>query len=135
MADIATPSGTFLNTSSEVVRTLYDSPLGETCDFGATFIDARQGVSLPDLNEQVQIIYFSAPIIPFDAVAFATNLPVAQREAITTALLALAQTEAGKRALKDVYDIDGLTRSDDRLYDAFRLYLDAVGADAAKLIE
>lgn len=135
LADIATPTGTFLNTSGEVVRTLYDDPAGETCDFGATFIDARQGVSFPDLNQRVRIIYFSAPIIPFDTVAFAADLPAAQREAITAALLALADTEAGQRALKDVYDVDGLTRSDDSFYNAFRLYVDAAGVDPAELIE
>jgi phosphonate transport system substrate-binding protein len=135
LADIATPSGTFLNTSGEVVRTLYNDPTGETCEFGATFIDARQGVSLPDLNQRVQIIYFSAPIIPFDTVAFAAGLPAAQREAIISALLTLAKTEAGQRALKDVYDVDGVTRSDDSFYNAFRLYIDAAGADPRGLIE
>ncbi len=135
LAGITTTAGTFVNTSGEVVRALYENPTGETCEFGATFIDARHGMSLLDLNTRVVVVYFSAPIIPFDTVAYADGFPAAQREALTTALLTLAQTEAGQRALKDVYDVDGLTRSDDKFYNAFRLYIDAAGVDPVELIE
>lgn len=135
LAGITTTTGTFVNTSGEVVRALYNNPTGETCEFGATFIDARQGMNLLNLNVRVVVVYFSAPIIPFDTVAFAAGLPAAQREAFTTALLTLTQTEAGQRALKDVYDVDGLTRSDDSFYNAFRLYIDAAGVNPAELVE
>lgn len=135
LAGITTPVGTFVNANTEVVRTLYDDSLGETCEFGATFIDARQGMNLLDLNARVLVVYVSAPIIPFDTVAYTSDFPSAQRETFTAALLALAKTEAGQRALKDVYDVDGLTRSDDTFYNAFRLYINAAGVDPSELVE
>ena len=64
-----------------MVRSLYASGI---CDFGATYIDARKFPSLedefPDLIEQVIVVWHIPPIIPYDVLAFSTNMPQAMRD-------------------------------------------------------
>jgi phosphonate transport system substrate-binding protein len=133
-AGAATLPGRFMGDNTAVVRALYASPLGETCDFGPSFIDARSDLALADVNTKVIVIYRTDPIIPFDTLAFAPSLPLETRNQLTSALLTLAKTEAGQKLLKDVYQIDGLTRIDDSFYNEFRLYLDASGVDLQDLV-
>jgi ABC-type phosphate/phosphonate transport system substrate-binding protein len=83
----------------------------------------------------VQVVYFSGPIIPFENVAFASTLTQAQQDRLTNVWLAIAETTLGRRALKDVFNIDGLERGDDSLYDSFRSYLEASGATLETVIE
>jgi phosphonate transport system substrate-binding protein len=123
---------------STVVKSIYLSPNGEICDFGATFIDARSGVAkdFPDVNEKVVIIWVTDPIIPNDNVSFASSVPQEVRQKITQALLDLAQTEEGKTLLKNGgYDIQGLKVVDDTFYDEFRVYLEASGVDVTNLVK
>ena len=110
----------------------YLSPNGEICDFGATYIDARTAVvkDFPDVNDKVQVLYVSDPIIPNDNVAFASNVPADVREKVTAALVELSGTEEGRTLLKNGgYDIGGLRAVDDTFYDDFRVYLEAAGYD------
>jgi len=99
-----------------VITSVYLSPNGEICDFGATYVDARTAVTknFPDVNDKVQIIYISEPIIPNDNVSFAANLPAEVREKLVAALLEISGTEEGRALLKNGgYDIGGLTVVDD----------------------
>lgn len=116
----------------QVINAVYLSPNGELCDFGATYIDARTAVAkaFPDVNDKVEVVYVSDPILPNDNVSIASSVPADVRQKITDAFVQLAGTEDGKALLKNGgYDIGGLKVVDDTFYDEFRAYLEAAGYD------
>ncbi len=129
-------TGAWVQGHSTVVKSIYLSPKGEICNFGATFVDARTGVArdFADVNEKVVVVYASDPVIPNDNVSFAFNVPDDVRAKIAEALLAMAKSEAGKAALNAVYQIDDLQAVDDTFYDEFRVYLEASGVDVTSLV-
>lgn len=125
-------AGAWVQGHPTVIKSVYLSPNGEICDFGATYIDARTAVvkDFPDVNDVVQVLFVSDPIIPNDNVSYAATLPADVREKITAALVELAGTEEGRTLLKNGgYDIGGLRAVDDTFYDDFRVYLEAAGYD------
>lgn len=131
-------AGAWVQGHPTVVKSIYLSPNGEICDFGATYIDARTAVTkdFPDVNEKVVIIWVTDPVIPNDNVSFATSVPQEVREKISQALLDLAKTEEGKTLLKNGgYDIEDLKVVDDTFYDEFRVYLEASGVDVTSLVK
>ena len=131
-AGVKTKAGAWVQGHGTVITSIYLSPNGEICDFGATFVDARTTVTknFPDVNDKVQVLYVSDPIIPNDNVAYASNVPADIRAKLTQALLDLASTEDGLALLKNGgYDIGGLKAVDDTFYDEFRVYLEAAGYD------
>ncbi len=133
---IKTKAGAWVQGHPTVIKSVYLSPKGEICDFGATFIDARTNVAadFPDVNDKVAIIWVSEPFIPNDNVSFATDVPADVREKLTQALLDLAGTEEGRALLKSGgYSIEGLKVVDDTFYDEFRVYLEASGVDPTTL--
>ena len=116
----------------QVINAVYLSPNGELCDFGASYIDARTAVTkaFPDVNDKVEVIYVSDPILPNDNVSFASGLPADVRQKLTDAFMTLSSTDDGKALLKSGgYDIGGLKIVDDTFYDDFRAYLEAAGYD------
>lgn len=129
---IKTKAGAWVQGHPTVIKSVYLSPKGEICDFGATYIDARSSVAtdFPDVNDKVQIVYVSDPLIPNDNVSYATNVPADIRAKLTAALLELSSTDEGKAMLKNGgYDIEGLKEVDDTFYDEFRVYLEAMKFD------
>jgi phosphonate transport system substrate-binding protein len=129
---IKVKAGAWVQGHPTVITSIYLSPNGEICDFGATYVDARTSIAktFADVNDKVVVIYLSEPIIPNDNVAFASNVPADVRQKITDALLEIAGTEEGRTLLKNGgYDIGGLSKVDDTFYDEFRAYLDAAGYD------
>ncbi len=125
-------AGAWVQGHPTVINSVYLSPNGEICDFGATYIDARTAVvkTFPDVNDKVQVIYVSDPIIPNDNVSFAANVSADIRTKLSNALLELSNTEEGRTLLKNGgYDIGGLKAVDDTFYDNFRVYLQAAGYD------
>jgi phosphonate transport system substrate-binding protein len=126
----------FAQGHSQVVRVVY---AGGVCDFGATFVDARTSSSLakdlPDVMDKVVVVYQTEAIIPNDNMSYAPDLPQDLRDQITAAMLKIADTEAGKKALQDLYQIDGLVKVDDTVYDTFRSYLDASGVDLSQYVK
>ena len=133
---IITKPPAFVEGHPTVVRSLYASGI---CDFGATYIDARKFPSLedafPDLIEQVIVVWQIPPIIPYNVLAFSTNMPQAMRDVFTSLIPAIMQTEAGKAAFKTAYDIDALEPANDGYYEEFRTYIDASGVDLTTLIK
>jgi phosphonate transport system substrate-binding protein len=116
----------------QVINAVYLSSKGELCDFGATYIDARSAVTktFPDVNNVVEVIFVSDPILPNDNVSFATSLSPEMRQKLTDAFTNLAGSDDGKALLKaGGYDIGGLKVVDDTFYDDFRVYLEAAGYD------
>lgn len=135
---IKVKSGAWVQGHPTVIKSVYLSPKGEICDFGATFIDARSNVAadFPDVNDKVVIIWVSEPFIPNDNVSFSAGVPAELREKIAQALLDLASTEEGIALLKNGgYSIQGLEAVDDTFYDEFRVYLEASGIDPTTLFK
>jgi phosphonate transport system substrate-binding protein len=133
---IITKPPAFVEGHPTVVRSLYASGI---CDFGATYIDARKFPSLedqfPDLIEQVIVVWQIPAIIPYDVVAFSTNMPQAMRDLFTNLIPAIMQTDAGKAAFKTAYDIDALQPVNDGYYEEFRIYVHASGIDLTTLVK
>lgn len=131
-ADIKTP--VFTGGHTQTVQALYN---GGTCDYGATYVDARSKFATdhPDVNNKVVVIYQTQPIIPNDNMSYAPDMPQNLRDTITAAMLKIAGTEEGKKALKDLYQISGLTQVDDTAYDQFRSYLTTAGIDISQYVK
>jgi phosphonate transport system substrate-binding protein len=128
-------TGAFVQGHPTVVTALYK---GGICDFGATYIDARDNKALneqfKDLKDKVVIIWKTDPIIPNDNVSYAATLPADIKEKINTALVEIASTPEGQELLKNGgFDVGGLEPVDDTFYDEFRVYLQASGIDVTTL--
>lgn len=132
---VKTRTAAFVQGHPTVVRAVY---AGGICDFGATFVDARTNSAvqkdLPDVNEKVIVVYQTDNIIPNDTLASAYDLPADLRAKIRDAMAKVAETEAGKEALRKLYSIDGLKAVDDTFFDEFRVLLAASGIDIAGLV-
>jgi len=133
---IATKPAAFLEGHPTVVRSLY---AGGICDFGATYIDARKFPSLedefPDLIEQVIVIWRIPEIIPYDVLAFSTDMPQPMRDLFATIIPAILQTDAGKAAFKTAYDIEELEPVNDAFYNDFRKYVEESGIELSTLVK
>jgi phosphonate transport system substrate-binding protein len=133
---IVTKSPAFVEGHPTVVRSLYASGI---CDFGATYIDARKFPSLedefPDLVEQVIVVWQIPPIIPYEVLAFSTNMLPEMRNLFAGMIPAILQTDDGKAAFKTAYDIDELEPVNDGYYEEFRIYVDESGIDLTKLVK
>ncbi len=117
-----------------VIRALY---AGGICDFGTTYIDARTSVSdLADVNEKIVVIWRTDAIIPNDNVSFSALVPADIKEAVTQALLDMADSEEGREILKSMgYEVQGLKVAEDSFYDAFRVALEASGYDYTSAVK
>ncbi len=131
-ADLA--NAVYAGGHTQVVEALYG---GGICDYGTTFIDARSNIAAdrPDVNNKVEVIFQTPAIIPNDNMSYAPDLPAALRDRITAAMLKIADTEPGKKALNELYQIGGLVRANDTIYDQFRSYLQASGVDLSKYVQ
>jgi phosphonate transport system substrate-binding protein len=132
--DVDLKPAVFAQGHPQVVRAVY---AGGICDFGAAFVDARTGVTadLPDVLDKVIIVYQTPALIPNDNMSYAPDMPQDLRDQITAAMLKLADTEDGKKALNDLYQIGGLVSVDDTVYDEFRSYLTASGVDLSAYVK
>jgi phosphonate transport system substrate-binding protein len=119
-----------------VVRAVY---VGGICDFGATYIDARTFPTIldeyPDVLEKVQVIWRVPPIIPYDVLAIAHNLPPEVTQAIKDALFRITGMQAGRQVLGQAYGIEEWERITDAFYDDFRLYINASGIDLESVLQ
>ncbi|HEX9092112.1 MAG TPA: phosphate/phosphite/phosphonate ABC transporter substrate-binding protein [Anaerolineales bacterium] len=134
LADADVPSPVFTGGHTQTVTSVYQ---GGICDYGATFVDARSSISTdhPDVNDKVIVVFQTAAIIPNDNMSYAPDMPQNLRDKITAAMLKVADTEAGKKALNDLYQIGGLVKADDTVYDQFRSYLEASGIDLSQYVK
>ena len=131
-ADIPTP--VYAGGHTQVVEALYD---GGICDYGTVFVDARSNIAPdhPDVDNKVVVVFETKPIIPNDNMSYAPDMPQALRDTITAAMLEIAGTEAGKKALNELYQIGGLVKANDTVYDEFRSYLQASGVDLSQYVK
>jgi phosphonate transport system substrate-binding protein len=133
---IVTKPAAFVEGHPTVVRSLYASGI---CDFGATYVDARKFPSLedefPDLVEQVIVVWQIPAIIPYNVLAFSTNMPQEMRDLFASLIPAIMQTDAGRAAFKTAYDIEELEPVNDGYYEEFRIYVDESGVDLTTLVK
>ncbi|MDO9301398.1 MAG: PhnD/SsuA/transferrin family substrate-binding protein [Anaerolineales bacterium] len=135
-AQVQIRSAAFLEGQLNVVRAVYADDI---CNFGATFIDARQLPSLeadyPDVMDRVVVIWRIQKIIPYENISLSNSLPFEMRRVIQRAFIDMMLTPEGKAAVQTVYGIDELQVAEDVMYDDFAMYAKASGLDLAELIK
>jgi phosphonate transport system substrate-binding protein len=135
-AQVQVRSAAFLEGQLNVVRAVYADDI---CDFGATFIDARQLPALesdyPDVMDRAVVIWRVPRIIPYENISLSNSLPLEMRRVIQRAFIDLMLTPEGKAAVQTVYGIDELEIAEDVMYDDFALYVKDSGLDLAELIK
>ncbi len=80
---------------------------------GVSFNDAREDLveEVPDIGEQVVVFAWSDPI-PNDGFVIRGDLPQSLKDAVTEALLEIAEDEEQGEVLLDLYNIDGFREAD-----------------------
>jgi phosphonate transport system substrate-binding protein len=128
---IKTSAGAWVQGHPTVVKSVYLSPKGEICNFGATYVPmADVSKDFPDVADKVQTIWISDPIIPNDTVAFGKDLPADMRAKITAALVQIGSSSDGQALLKGAgYSWGGTKVVDDSFFDDFRVYLQSIKFD------
>lgn len=119
----------------------------EQVDAGATYYsppdtvtgelyDARARVltQFPDVAEKIKIIAFTEKI-PNDPVVFRKELPEEMKEAIVEALLKFVATEEGRKALHQIYNVQGLVPTWDEDYDVLRNMLKKINFEIEKHVK
>jgi phosphonate transport system substrate-binding protein len=135
-SQVQTRSGAFIEGQPSVVRAVYAANI---CDFGATFIDARQSPVLeanyPDVMDKVVVIWRAPKIIPYENISISNRLPFEMRRVIQRAFIDLMLTPEGKAAMQTVYGLDELQIVEDKAYDDFALYVKASGLNLTDLLK
>ena len=88
-------------------------------------LDARMRVEkqFPDVAKKIKIIGFTEDI-PNDPWVFRKNMNKEMEEKIINALIKFVHTDAGRKAMYDIYDIVGLIRTKDSDYNKLRKLLE-----------
>ena len=135
-AQVTTRSGAFLEGQPNVVRGVYADDI---CDFGATFVDARENPVLeadyPDVMDKVLVAWRIPEIIPYENISMSASLPFEMRRNIQRAFLDFMITPEGKAAMQTVYGFDEMSPVEDAAYAEFILYVNASGLDLAELLD
>jgi len=115
----------------KVAISVYMSPAGQICDFGATYVPMPNiSATFPDYLDVLETIWLSDPIIPNDNISYATSMPADMQQTITDAFMKIIGTEDGLALLKSIgYSWQSGTVVDDSFYDEFRVALQAMGFD------
>lgn len=134
-AEVKIRGEAFLDGQPSVVRAVY---VDDICDFGATFVDARQSPVLEadygDVMEKVIVIWRIPEIIPYENISVSTTLSIEMRRVIQRAFVDLMLTPEGKAAIQTVYGIDQVQIVEDAAYSDFITYVKASGLDLMGLI-
>lgn len=119
-------SASYLQNPIAVIRALYIKGI---CDFGVTYAhsgDPRTSSQvindLPDVLEQIIVVWQSDPVIPTLTLASIPTVPELIVEDIDRFFYNFAQTEEGKRLLSRAlqYDIQGFLRIEDDYFNQLR---------------
>lgn len=135
-AQVQIRSGAFLAGQPSVVRAVY---VDDICDFGATFVDARQSPALEadytDVQDKVIVIWRIPEVIPYENISIANSLPIEMRRVIQRAFIDLMLTPEGKTAMQTAYGLDEIQIVEDEAYAEFASYVKASGLDLLSLIK
>lgn len=119
-----------------VVQAVY---AGDVCDFGATYIDAREFPTVldkyPDVLDEVKVIWRIPPVIPYETLILARSLTPELTLAVGDALIRITGMEAGRNVLGQAYGIEEWERITDSFYEEFRLYIEASGVDLEGILD
>ncbi len=112
--------------------TYYSPPDKETGEF----LDARARVvkQFPDVFKKIKIIGFTQSI-PNDPIVIRKGFPADMKQHIIDALLAFQSTPEGKKALFEIYSVDGFTAAKDSDYDALRAIIREQNVDIENLMK
>ncbi|HEU5287805.1 MAG TPA: phosphate/phosphite/phosphonate ABC transporter substrate-binding protein [Candidatus Limnocylindria bacterium] len=100
-------------------------------DGAATFIDVRTSAGMPaDIMQKTKVIDTAGPI-PNDGAAVRKGFPADLMTQIQKAMADYSQTDAGKKAFKDLYSWDGMQVVDSKFYDPVREAAKLAGIDLA----
>ncbi len=102
---------------------------------GAIYEDARDKFkdTMPKILSETKIIAKTDPI-PSDTVSFSSKLPPELVEKITQALIDLMNTPEGKKAVYDIYQVEGLVEAKDEDYNTVREMAKLLGLDLEKSV-
>lgn len=135
-SQVTTRSGAFLEGQPNVVRGVYADDI---CDFGATFVDARENPVLeadyPDVMDKVLVAWRIPEIIPYENISMSASLPFEMRRNIQRAFLDFMPTPEGKTVMQTVYGFDEMSPVEDAAYADFILYVNASGLDLLELLD
>lgn len=135
-AKVGVRLGAFVEGQPTVVRAVYNKDI---CDFGATYIDARQFPALetdyPNVTDKVAVIWRIPAIIPYDNISLASGLAPDMRRTIQRAFIDMMGTPESKSAIQKAYGLETLQAVDDGAYKDFIAYTDASGLDIQQLIK
>ena len=81
------------------------------------------------------VVWRIPEIIPYNVLAFSTNMPQPMRDLFANTIPAIMQTDAGKAAFKTAYDVDELQTVNDAFYNEFRRYVEESGIDLSALVK
>ena len=109
-----------------VVMAVYNKQVDAGAIYGGVRTDAREMVmnTMPDVMKQTKVIAKSAEI-PNDTVSIRKGLPPAIAKKITDGLMTLSKSKKGKKAIFDLYGIDGFVPAKDKDYDSVRKVAEA----------
>lgn len=128
---ITTKAGAWVQGHATVAMSVYLSPKGEICDFGATYVPvANISSTFPDYLDVLKTVWISDPIVPNDTISFGTDVPADMRANIVSAFMTLASNADGLALLKNAgYSWGGLKEVDDSFFDSFRVLLQSMNFD------
>jgi phosphonate transport system substrate-binding protein len=131
---IPTQEAAFLQSHYSVVRAI---ELG-VCDFGATYIDARDYPALadqfPNLMEEIAVIWQIPPVIPYNGLFLSSALPADMSAQLTAAFEQIALDAEGQGLLKSLYEIEAMIPVEDIFYTEFVRYITSSSADWDTLV-
>lgn len=130
---IHTEAGAFLQSHFSVVRAVR---MGEICDFGATYIDARTYPALKDeypyIMDEVAVIWQAPPIIPYDGIFLSKIVPPAIKAQLVEALDLVFVSDGA--LFEALFGIKGILPVEDIFYTEFTRYIQASGEDWQGLV-
>lgn len=132
---IPTQEGAFVQSHFSVVRAVR---MGEICDFGATYIDAREFPALKDeypfILDEVMVAWKVPPIIPYDGIFLSSSLPPEIGSRLKTALDLVFADANGKLLFESLFGIQGIVQVEDIFYVEFTRTIEASGVDINSLV-
>lgn len=135
-AGVAVRPPAFLEGQAPLVRAVYAEGI---CDFGATYVDARELPALeadyPDVLEKVVVIWRIPSIIPYEQVVMASSLTPEMKRALLRAVIDLMTTPEGLAALQTVYGLESLQPAEDDQYEQFAQVVEAAGIELDLLLK
>lgn len=82
---------------------------------------------LPDITDQVSVLYLTGSRIPNDAIAVQPSMDDDLKQAVKDAFLAIAEDPEGHEIISSLYSHQGYTEADQSAYDIVREYTQRAG--------